>query len=315
MLCPLFLVFGGSCVYVPPPRELFLEDSEVECRWSTLAMAFVPGPVPNYLGFLWSGSGSRAFHPVFNLYANRTLAHIEARGGLLLLGGSAGLARYVHFGRPTPSWRLRAEVDGKRVTLPATAAKLQVPLHSGQAAHQAVYLSLKSPTKSSLKISVSGKSSVAVPLAEGWQLVTVPLPADSLRAGENTLSLTFAQSGTFALAGGASHKAAAAVEWVQVGGQAPAAGASVPKLSDGSRLLIPGGGALHYYAFIPKGGALSLKGEAGACALKVTVDGPQPDKRGQAQPVSLDGSPVSLGGHAGEHRRIGLRAEGYLLIG
>ena len=61
MLCPLFLVFGGSCVYVPPPRELFLEDSEVECRSSTLAMAFVPGPVPNYLGFLWSGSGSRAF--------------------------------------------------------------------------------------------------------------------------------------------------------------------------------------------------------------------------------------------------------------
>ena len=249
-------------------------------------------------------------HPVFDLYANRTLAHIEARGGLLLLGGSAGFARYVHFGRPTPSWRLRAEVDGKRVTLPATAAKLQVPLHSGQAANQVVYLSLKSPTKSSLKISVSGKSSVAVPLSEGWQLVTVPLPADSLRAGENTLSLTFAQSGTFALAGGASHKAAAAVEWVQVGGHAPAAGASVPKISDGSRLLIPGGGALHYYAFIPKGGALSLKGEAGACSLKVTVDGPQPDKRGQAQPVSLDGSPVSLGGQAGEIRRIGLRAEG-----
>jgi len=249
-------------------------------------------------------------HPVFDLYANRSLAHIEQRGGLLLLGGSAGFARYAHFGRPTPSWRLRSEVDGKKVTLPTTAAKLQVPLHSGQAATQTVYLSLKSPTRSSLKIGVGTKSSAAVPLSEGWQLVTVQLPPDSLHAGENTLSLTFAQSGSFALSGGASHKAAAAVEWIQVGGSAPPAGVQLPKLADGSRLLIPGGGALHYYAFIPKGGALSLKGDAGACALKVTVDGPQPGQRGAAQPASLDGSPVSLGSPGGEIRRIGLRAEG-----
>ena len=250
-------------------------------------------------------------HSVFDLHANRTLAHIEQRGGLVLIGGSAGFARYAHFGRPTPSWKLRSEVDGKKVALPTTAARLQVPLHPGQTQNQTVFLSLKSPSKSSLKISVGGKSSAAVPLNEGWQLVTVPLPADSLHAGENTLSLTFAQSGTFALGGGSgSHKAAAAVEWIQVGGSTPPANAPLPKLSDGSRLLIPSGGALHYYAFVPKGGALALKGDGGACSLKVTVDGPQPGQRGASQTASLDGVPLSLTSHAGEIRRIGLRAEG-----
>ncbi|HNF96352.1 MAG TPA: sulfatase [Pseudomonadota bacterium] len=251
-----------------------------------------------------------ASYPVFDLLANRTLAHIEQRGGLVIPAGSAGFARYAHFGRPTPTWKLRAEVDGKKVALPTTAAKLQVPLHSGQATNQVVYLQLKSPIKSSLKIAVGSKSSTAVPLAEGWQLVTVSLPPDSLHAGENTLSLTFAQSGSFAIGGGASHKAAAAVEWIQVGGTPPASAVTMPKLSDGNRLLIPGGGALHYYAFVPKGGALALKGDAGACALKLTVEGPQPEKRGAPQAVSLDGSPVALGSHGGEIRRLGLRAEG-----
>ncbi len=250
-------------------------------------------------------------HPVFDLHANRTLAHIEQRGGLVITTGSAGFARYAHFGRPTPSWRLRAEVDGKKVALPTTAARLQVPLHPGQVQNQAVFLSLKSPTKSSLKISVGGKSSAAVALNEGWQLVTVPLPPDSLHAGENTLSLTFAQSGNFTLGGGAgSHKAAAAVEWIQVGGSAPTGAVTLPKLSDGSKLHIPGGGALHYYAFVPKGGSLLVKGDGSGCSLKVTVDGPQPGGRGGAQPVSLDGVPLPLSGHGGEVRRIGLRAEG-----
>ncbi|HNI59398.1 MAG TPA: hypothetical protein PKW11_05620, partial [Pseudomonadota bacterium] len=68
-----------------------------------------------------------ASYPVFDLLANRTLAHIEQRGGLVIPAGSAGFARYAHFGRPTPTWKLRAEVDGKKVALPTTAAKLQVP--------------------------------------------------------------------------------------------------------------------------------------------------------------------------------------------
>jgi hypothetical protein len=201
-------------------------------------------------------------HPVFDLYANRTLAHIEARGGLLLLGGSAGFARYVHFGRPTPSlaaacggrWQARHSARNR-----CQAASSAAPRPSQ---NQAVYLSLKSPTKSSLKISVGGKSSVAVPLAEGWQLVTVPLPADSLRAGENTLSLTFAQSGTFALGGGSAFPQSGSGRGVGAGGRtaAPPAARSASRSSPmASRLLIPAGGALHYYAFVPKGGALACQ--------------------------------------------------------
>lgn len=256
------------------------------------------------------GAGAGATHAVFDLWANRSLAHVEQRQGLVLACGSGGFARYTHFGRPTPTWKTRLEVDGRKVALAATAAKLQVPLTSAQAANQVVYVALKSPSRSSVRVSSGSKSSAAVSLEPGWQVVSVTLPADTLHAGENTLNFTFAQSGMFSLEGGASHKAAAAVEWIQVGGTPPPQKVALPKLSDGSKLLIPGGGALHYYVFIPKGGSLSLKGDAAGCSFKLTVEGPQPEKRGAPQTVTLDGSPVALYSHGGEVRRLGLRADG-----
>jgi arylsulfatase A-like enzyme len=263
---------------------------------------------------------SESAHVVFDLIANRALAHVEQAGGLVIHAGAPGMARYVHFGRPTPTWRLRASVDGKRVALPTTSARLQVPLLASQAQAAAVWLSLKSPARSSLKITVgsgpSAKASAAVPLNPGWQLVSVPLPPDSLRAGENPLTLTFAQAGSFPVAGGTApggFKAGAAVEWIQVGGTAPAQGTSPAAIAEGSKLLVPGNGALYYYAFLPKGASLRLRGDGGGCGLKVTVEGPQPNKRGAPFDAALDGSPLPLGpagGALGEVRRLGLHASG-----
>lgn len=268
---------------------------------------------------------SESAHAVFDLIANRSLAHVEQAGGLVIHAGAPGMARYVQFGRPTPTWRLRASVDGKRVALPTTSARLQVPLlasqvQGGSGGGSTVWLSLKSPARSSLKITVGSgpgaKASAAVALNPGWQLVSVPLPPDSLRAGENQLTLTFAQAGSFPISGStAPVKAGAAVEWIQIGGTAPAQGAGPAAIAEGNKLLVPGNGALYYYAFLPKGASLRLRGDGGGCSLKVTVEGPQPNKKGAPFDAALDGSVSALplgpaGGTLGEVRRLGLHAAG-----
>src|SRR5205807_1564546 len=142
---------------------------------------------------------------------------------------------------------------------------------AAQAPSQSVWLSLKSLSRSSVKIGAGGKLSQPVTLTPGWQVVQVQLPADTLRPGENNLTLTFAQLAPFAVGAGAGAepnsggtvKAAAAVQWIQVGGTAPPSASEAPKVSEGGKLLIAGGGALYYYVQIPKGGALRLKGEPG----------------------------------------------------
>src|SRR5579883_1346668 len=149
-------------------------------------------------------------HPVFDLVANRPLAHLQRRGGLYVEAGAATMARYVHFSRPTPTFKLRLKEDGRPVALATAAATLELPLNAAQAATQTLYFGLKSGARSTVRVAARGKSSAAVPLQPGWQVVTVKLPDGALTAGENRLSLTFAEYGTFA-----GQRAAAAVEFVQ----------------------------------------------------------------------------------------------------
>ena len=69
---------------------------------------------------LLSTAPALAAHPVFDLVANRTLAHVERAGALSIAAGSPGFARYVHFSRPLATWKLRQTEDGKRVALAMT---------------------------------------------------------------------------------------------------------------------------------------------------------------------------------------------------
>ena len=71
---------------------------------------------------------SHAAHPVFDLVANRTLAHGVRGGGLAIAAGSPGFARYLHFSRPLPTWKLRLVEDGKKVAVASTSSVLEVPL-------------------------------------------------------------------------------------------------------------------------------------------------------------------------------------------
>ncbi len=163
-------------------------------------------------------------HAVFDLVANRTLAHLEQRGGLVLAAGSAGFVRYAHFGRPTPTWKARVPVDGAMTALAQASARLQVPLSSSQATNPSVWLRVKVQAPSSVKLSAGGKATAAMPLKPGWQTIELKLPAGALHAGENALSFTFAHVGSWPAPGSpAPLRAAAAVQWLQVGGKEPPA--------------------------------------------------------------------------------------------
>ena len=254
------------------------------------------------------GSPSAASEaPLFDLVANRTLAHSQAQGGFYTAAGQPGFAKYVHFSRPTPTWKLQKLVDGHRVALPSTQAVLEVPLTAAQARSANVTLRLWSPVKQSLKISAGGAlgnkpgASAAVPVSDGWQTLVVPVPAGTLTEGETKLLLTFAQSATIA-----GLKASAAVEWIAIGNAAPLPDAPLALASRAGLQLAPQTG-LAYYVQIPDGGSLALQGELGGCAVALGVShGSKKLVDGSAAP----GAAIDLAAASGKVVRLELSAEG-----
>ncbi len=237
-------------------------------------------------------------HPVFSLVDNRPLAHLQRRGGLYIEAGSSGFARYVHFQRPLATWRLRSVEDKRKVAVALASARLEVPLTAAQAQAKVVYLGLKAPAASSVKIAAHGKSSAAVGLKQGWQVVSVPLPDGALAAGEDTLLFTFAKLGKL----GNEPRGAAAVEFIQVGGTAPAK-ADPPTLSAGG-IAIPKDSGVAFYAYVPQGGALIATGDGAGCKVTARAEG-----LGESE-VKLDGTPLDLGALAGRFVRLDLAATG-----
>ncbi|HZS35737.1 MAG TPA: sulfatase [Polyangia bacterium] len=202
-----------------------------------------------------------AQHAVFDFAANRTLAHGQRAGGLVIAAGLPGFAKYVHFSRPVPSWRLRVVEDGKKVALAQTQAVLEVPLTADQARRATLTLRLKSSVKQTVRATIGGKASPAVPLGEGWQTVTVPLAAGALTEGENKITLTFAEWGHFA-----GQRASAAVEWIQLGGTST--DGNLPQAGDDGLVLAKDTGAA-YYLMVPARAQLSLSGDTGGCAIQL----------------------------------------------
>jgi arylsulfatase A-like enzyme len=225
-----------------------------------------------------------ASHTAFDLLDNRTLAHVRVRGGLGIAMGAPGFAKYARFGRSLAGWSRAETVDGRGVAWAAAQAVLEVPLAQ---AGDAVYVRLRSAGRQSLRIGSGGKSSAAVPVLPGWQTVKVPMPAGALHAGENELKLTF----------GAGGKKAAAVDWVQVGGEEPPPDASAPTAGDAQGLVLP----VDFYAFLPAGARLEGTPPVGAsCKLQARVT-----PEGGASVVAGE-LPLELGGAAGHVARIEL---------
>ncbi len=263
-------------------------------------------------------------HPVFDFYNNRLLAHIEHHGGLLLLGGSPGFVKYIQFGRPQPTWRIGYKVDNTKVSLAGTVSKLTVPLTKKQSQNLLMSMRLKVPKPSSVKVYAGDKSTKAISLTSGWQIVDIELPAASLKEGENALRLEFAQKGEFNVGdAGKPISAAAAVEWIQIGGQKVgdskdflAAISDVIRSSSvaqGNNLVIPGQGALYYYVDTGER-SLVARGQGNGCTLRVSLAEGKDHERTIDLPLDGTEQPLSIAGnnHVGttQVRRLGLHAQG-----
>jgi arylsulfatase A-like enzyme len=255
------------------------------------------------LPLLCSVAGSAyAQHAVFDLVANRPLAHVTRGGALAIAAGSPGMARYVHFSRPTATWKLGVVDEGHHVALATTQAVLEVPLTAAQAKATSIELFARGVAKQTVRASVGGKAAAPVALPEAYGVVNVPLPEGALAAGENRITLVFAQSGHMA-----NQKAAAAVERILIGKSGEALAADASKAGDAHGLVIPNGGGLAYYVFVPDGGALTSAGDAGGCTLNVhatTHGGKKVDGA-----LTL-GTPFDLSPLAGDIVRLDLSASG-----
>ena len=235
---------------------------------------------------LLAATTARAAHPVFDLVANRTLAHQQRQGGLLIAAGAPGFAKYVHFSRPLSTWKLRVVEDGKKVALAQSQAVLEVPLTAAQAKATSIAMRLKSPVKGTVR----ARTGAAMPLAVGWQTVNIPITG--LNEGENKIVFTFAEKG---LIGG--QKAAAAVEWIQIGG---AASDALPAFSDGNSLTLAKGDGAAWYVQVPAEGSLATSG----CALSL-------DARSNNGHIAVDiaaGGSADLAKLAGQVARLELTA-------
>ncbi|HJZ86158.1 MAG TPA: sulfatase [Polyangia bacterium] len=225
-----------------------------------------------------------ATHVAFHLVDNRMLMHARVRGGLGIAAGAPSFAKYARFGRSLAGWTRGDTVDGKRVSWAGAQAVLEAPLHGDEGPF--VFLHVRSAGKQSLRITQSGKSSLAVPLVPGWQTVKVTMPAGALHAGENELRLIF----------GAGGKKAAAIEWIQVGGQDPPVDAAPPSAGDASGLTLP----IDAVLYVPPHALFEGTGEgAPGCRLHVRV---VPES---GAPVEGD-APLDLGALAGRVVRLEL---------
>jgi len=239
-------------------------------------------------------------HPVFSLVDNRLAGHVQRGGGLVVLAGSAGFARYLRFAGSSPPWAMRRDAGGVKVaSMKSRAAGLYVPLTAAQAAGSpALRLRARSSVPQRLGLRLNGKrdKEVTVELAAGWSTAELAMPAGALRAGENEI-LFFAA------------KAPVDVAWIQVGGQA--FGDETPTFYDAGTksLVVPEGGGMAWYVVVPERGLIAGDLDDAACKVTVSVT-----PEGGAAPIegvlAGRGSAVELGGLAGQVARLEIGAAG-----
>ena len=240
-----------------------------------------------------SAAATADTHAVFSLVDNRWLAHAEHAGGLHVPAGSPGFAKYLRFGRPKQPWKLGARVHGRAAAqLTEKKASLDVPLTAAQVAGgHGLSLSVYSPGKRKLELSVNGKKADRIRLRDGWQVVEVPAEDARLVAGENRITLAVGSGKPVA------------VEWILVGGTggAPAAAAAA---SDDDALHLRRGDALAWYVFVPPSARLRVDTATPGCKLTAAFDASDAPAVSGA-PAALDLAPL-----AGKVARLELRVAG-----
>jgi arylsulfatase len=235
--------------------------------------------------------------PVFSLLDNRLSAHVLRQGGLVVLPGSAGFAKYLRFGKSSPSWIGRGQADGIKVgTIKTKVGSINVPLTAEQAdGASTIRVRARSAAPQRLGVRVNKDKEITVELGAGWSTVELPVPTGALEAGENEIVFLAGSSGL-------------QMAWIQVGGSSAADEA--PDFYDPGRksLALPAGGGLAWYVTVPEKGLLVGDLDDGACrvAVKATA-GPGALVTGA---LVGRGSAVSLAPLGGKVARLELTASG-----
>ncbi|QDG54313.1 sulfatase [Persicimonas caeni] len=178
----------------------------------------------------------------FDLLVNRPLAHRVVRADVApavsVDATAPDFVRYIH-GNHANDWMLGEKLDGAlAAAVKARKASLWVPALRPGATHE-LRMRVFNPAKweNKLTVAVNGSALQPVALAEGWQTISIEVPADSKLRADNELALSFSNLGRIdgRLSGGA-------IAWVELGRQASGA----PTVEDKSD---------------PKGGAKEAEGQ------------------------------------------------------
>lgn len=225
---------------------------------------------------------TREERAVFDLGANRLLAHLRVGGALHLDGSSPGFASYVHFStHRAPGWLMGVERDGHKTVEPELSSKrsarLSVPVTAADAkSFDTMLMRVHATRPHRLSVKLNGRESADViarlKLSEGWQTVKIAIPEGRLQVGENRFGFGPSRS---------KHN----IAWLRFGPSAalePFVEADklpleLPSYDAKQRqFTIPEGSGLDYYVYAPKSGHLVadiVGAGAGAdgCALEATV--------------------------------------------
>lgn len=232
-------------------------------------------------------------HPVFSLTDNRLAGHLQRGGGLVVLPGSAGFAKYLRFGGRSVPWKLREDAGGIKVgVIKSKSAGITVPLTAPQASGT-IRIRARSTGTQRLGVRVNGKKDkeVTTELADGWSTAELAVPAGALEAGENEI-LFFAG------------KAGLEVAWIQVGGAAARDEAPVVYDPGKKSLVLGEREGVAWYVTVPDKGLVTADLDLPGCTVEVQAI---PDGGGAvAGKLTGKGSAVDLGKLAGKPARLEL---------
>lgn len=139
----------------------------------------------------------RQEHAVFDMGANRLLAHSRVSGALHVDAGSAAFAKYVRFDMASPHWRIGVTRDQVNVAVAEPSSKysaaIDIPLSAHEAATFDTLVMRVHATNSgtwTVKLGGRDRSNILskVVLREGWQTVRIDVPEGRLVPGENLLA-------------------------------------------------------------------------------------------------------------------------------
>lgn len=170
-----------------------------------------------------------AHFPVFDLLVNRPLAHriafADRAPTLLVDANTPDFMRYIH-GNHTKDWMLGTMLDKQTAAaIKARNASLWLPTLRPDVEQQ-LRLKVFNPAQwqNTLTVKVNGQALEPASLAEGWQEVTITVPADSKVRGDSQIDLSFSNMGRIngQLSGGA-------IAWVALGAALPDEAAAAEK--------------------------------------------------------------------------------------